>query len=492
MPRFESRLAVGKNLCRALPRHARLAFLALLAVAFAPTAAPGSLQDDTTPAAPVPIDLSAPIVLPEPIDLPEPRLTDDASRVFDGAGLEGWVTKGGRYDGHARWVVEDGAITGRQNEKLEGGLIYTEQAYRNFIVTLETRIDYPFDSGIFLRMSPRGKGAQVTLDYRPTGEVAGIYSDGWLMHNKFAKQKWKRDEWNRFTVRCVGRDMHITVWMNGELVTDYYLPEGSEGYAPTGLIGLQVHGGEHVPLETAARFRNIHVMELPEFDEAMFDADQRGQLTPTDRGSAHGWRPLFNGRDLTGWEPHPSAEHYRANDGILIFPSTKGGGEIRTSADYRDFDLRLDFKISKMANSGVFLRATRDGKNPAYSGCEIQILDDFNWETVTGSKLQPYQLTGGLYGSVPRGDDTAHLPLGRWNTYEITYHGSRLRAVLNGKLLYDVDTFEVPGKPPFRERAREGFIGLQRHAPDNVEGDAYAWFRNLYIREIPGTDEVAR
>lgn len=418
-------------------------------------------------------------------DAPEPVLGEaDSVSLFDGASLDGWVTEGGRYDGTARWVVEDGAITGRQGPGKSGGLLYTAERYRNFILTLETKVDYPFDSGIFLRMAPSGKGAQVTLDYRPGGEVGAIYSDGFLLHNKFAKQSWRRDAWNRFTVRCVGEDMHITVWMNGQLITDYRIPEGSPGYAPTGLIGVQVHGGEDVPDETAARFRNVRLRELPEFDASRFRVDEHGFLHATERAKAEGWRPLFDGTSLDGWIPHPSADDYVARDGMLLLPTTPGGGEIRTAEDYRDFELRLDFRIARMANSGLFLRAARDGSNPAYSGCEIQILDDFNWEAVTGSKLAPYQFTGSLYGSVANPHRDALHALGRWNTYEIRYVGSRLRVVLNGRELYDVDTNDVPGSPPFAERAKKGFIGIQRHANGEVSSDAYAWFRNLWIRPI--------
>ena len=99
------------------------------------------------------------------------------------------------------------------------------------------------------------------------------------------------------------------------------------------------------------------------------------------------------------------------------------------------------------------LRAARDGSNPAYSGCEVQILDDFNWETRTNSTLQPYQFTGGLYGAHPPGVKNALRPLGEWNTYQIHYAGSRIQTVLNGHVLYDVDTHTLEGaKPPFAER----------------------------------------
>ena len=76
-------------------------------------------------------------------------------------------------------------------------------------------------------------------------------------------------------------------------------------------------------------------------------------------------------------------------------------------------------------------------------------------------------------------------PLGEWNTYQVTYKGSRLVTVLNGKVLYDVDTLELKQGKSFAERAATGFIGLQRHGPSGkLDGDVYAWFRNLYIREL--------
>lgn len=418
-----------------------------------------------------------------------PPILDDTNSValFDGATLNGWTTHGGRYDGNARWTVEEGAMVGRQGPNQAGGLIYTSRPYENFVISFETWIDYPFDSGVFLRMVPPsvgGKGMQVTLDYREGGEVGGLYADGYVKHNEAGKARFQRDGWNEVTVRCKGSDMHVTAWLNGEPLVDYRMPAGTEGYAPSGLIGLQVHGGEHVPATQRAMFRNVRLRELPSYDSALFTCDDQGQLTPTEAATAAGWTALFNGKDLDGWDPRPSAEGYHVERGELVLPHSGGSGEIRTTKEYEDFELRLDFKISEMCNSGLFLRAAPEG-NPAYSGCEIQILDDFNWEAVTKSELAPYQFTGGLYGAVPPGVPGALRPLGEWNTYEVRYVGTQIAVKLNGQLLYDVDTHALAdAKPPFAERAPRGFIGLQRHAPARELETDYAWFRNLYVREL--------
>ncbi len=409
---------------------------------------------------------------------------DGWENLFDGTTLTGWTTTGGRYDGPADWSVVDGVIHGQENAKGQGGLLYTEREYTNVEFECDAFISHPFDSGVFVRMRPRAepRGAQLTLDYRPGGEVGGVYSDGWLFHNPEIKARWKRDEWNRVRVRCVGQPMHLTMWLNGEQVTDYRLPEASGPFSPSGKVGLQVHGGG---VEGGyARFRNIRARELPDDVGTYWEAKKDGLLELTAAGKAAGWSSLFNGKDLKGWSGGDSG--YAVRNGELVFLVEGSSPYLATEADYTDFQLRLDFKVSKMANSGLFLRSARGGGNPSFTGCEVQILDDFNWEAETGSKLKPYQFTGGLYGAVAAKPKVLR-PLGEWNTYDVIYRGSRILVSLNGKVLYDVDTKDLKPEQgaPFADRVPTGFIGLQRHGPaGKVDGDAYAWFRNLYVRPL--------
>ena len=421
---------------------------------------------------------------PAPQEASAPHF-DDAGfhTVFDGESLDGWVTSGGRYDGFPGcWTIEDGSLVGREGPNGEGGLIYTEQSFANFAFTVDVKIDWPFDSGIFLRMAPEGRGAQITIDYREGGEVGGIYSDGWLEHNPTGAERFQKDEWNHFEVLCYGEPMKIRAWMNGELLVEHDV-EATEGFAPRGLIGLQVHGATNAPPDAEVRFKNMRVRELPEFDNARFDVDEHGRLQPKEAATKEGWRSLLDG-SLDAWEPHGGGDGFELQDGVLAFLAAGSSPYLKTKDDFQDFELRLDFKTAFMANSGLFLRAARTDKDPAYSGCEIQILDDFNWEEVTQSTLRPYQFTGSLYGAVPAGDHGALRPIGWWNTYQVRYEGSQLTVRLNGHELYSVDTHSLEANPPFADRATTGFIGLQRHAPSQVEGRAYAWFRNVYVREL--------
>jgi len=184
--------------------------------------------------------------------------------LFDGRTLEGWTERGGRYDGDADWSVEDGCLVGRVGAGGRGGLLYTERELASCAVQLEVRIDAPFDSGLFLRMAPEGRGVQVTLDDCPGGEIAALFSDGFLLHRN-EREPWREGEWNHLEVRCTGMGIRTEVWLNGRLVADHRVSDdaaAAPGFAPRGRIGLQVHGGRDDPPENAVRFRRVLVRDL--------------------------------------------------------------------------------------------------------------------------------------------------------------------------------------------------------------------------------------
>jgi len=212
-------------------------------------------------------------------------------------------------------------------------------------------------------------------------------------------------------------------------------------------------------------------------------------VTPANEPAAGPWTDLL-ADGLSGWATvGPGGEllppdGYSVQDGVLHIPSSAPSGTLATRRDYRDFQLRLDFKLARMANGGLFLRAARDGSNPAYSGCEIQLLDDHNWEAVTNTPLRDWQFTGSLYGAVPPGVSGLLAPIGQWNSLEVLYQGGRLVVVLNDAGLYDVDTAALDVDPPFDGRAPGGFIGLQRYASPDVTEETAVWVRNVRVREL--------
>ncbi|MHC5210290.1 MAG: FAD:protein FMN transferase [Planctomycetota bacterium] len=215
---------------------------------------------------------------------------------------------------------------------------------------------------------------------------------------------------------------------------------------------------------------------------------------PTDDGAGDGgasgrWIDLLDGDALTGWQAVEGGttrapDDYALRAGVLAIPSSAPGGHLITARDWQDLRLALDFRLAPMANGGLFLRGKRGGGDPAYSGCEIQLLDDAVWPWVTNTTLAPWQLAVSLYGAVPAGERRVLFDAGQWNSLDVLYRGSRLAVALNGRLLYDVDTHELSAEPPFLERAPAGFLGLQRYASPHVPGDTAVWIRNFSVQEL--------
>ena len=84
---------------------------------------------------------------------------------------------------------------------------------------------------------------------------------------------------------------------------------------------------------------------------------------------------LFDGRTTEGWTPVGGQPgNWSVDDGRLITQG-QGGGWLSTEKTYADFTLTLEYSVAPGGNSGVFLRSPRQG-DPAYTGMEIQILDD--------------------------------------------------------------------------------------------------------------------
>ena len=197
----------------------------------------------------------------------EKRLPDGFESLFDGKSLDGW-RKLTEYSGNdGSWEVVDGAITGDQHPEGKGGLIVTERTYGNFELYAEVKADYPIDSGLFLRVQPNVLSYQLTIDYRPDGEVGAIYcpqGGGFLMHNTKGVEIWKKDDFNKVRVRIDGNPPYIWAWINGVKVVDYAdtLVKGDYRVPESGFVGLQVHPGESWGTGNKVYFKNIMIKEI--------------------------------------------------------------------------------------------------------------------------------------------------------------------------------------------------------------------------------------
>ena len=176
---------------------------------------------------------------------------------------------------------------------------------------------------------------------------------------------------------------------------------------------------------------------------------------------ADGWTPLFNNRDLTGWEQVGGEKKtWKAEKGLLI-TSGEGGGWLSTVEEYGDFELSVEFRVPENGNSGVFIRAPRAG-NPAFEGSEIQVLDDFGDEYKT---LKPWQYCGSVYSTIAP-STRATKKAGEWQTMVINVKGQKIQVTLNGTKIVDGDLSEHADKlaeHPGLKRT-SGYIGLQNHS----------------------------
>ena len=162
-----------------------------------------------------------------------------------------------------KWKVIDDAITGDQDPPGEGGFLITDEIYSDFILKLETKIDWPVDSGIFLRVGEDGKSHQVTLDHRPEGDIGGIYlpwTQGFVRRSPQGIQYWKTGVWNDVKIQIEGEPARIHFWLNGYLVTDFqHTEKTTRGVPRTGYIALQIHPGKDWVPGNKARFRKIRI-----------------------------------------------------------------------------------------------------------------------------------------------------------------------------------------------------------------------------------------
>ena len=179
-------------------------------------------------------------------------------------------------------------------------------------------------------------------------------------------------------------------------------------------------------------------------------AAQGAPNTLTSSEAAHGWKLLFNGKDLDGWQPLSTSKpeatgDWSVADGAILGPGTSAGW-LASNDSYTNFELKLQFRGSEKVNSGVFLRSTKEGA-PHKTGYELQIWD-----------YQPAGYdTGSLVGSLKAAP--VKILDNEWNNYDIKADGDHYVIILNGKtILDDHDSTHT-----------QGLIGFQCQPGNKIE-----------------------
>ncbi len=134
---------------------------------------------------------------------------------------------------------------------------------------------------------------------------------------------------------------------------------------------------------------------------------------------------LFNGKDTTGWlgQYQGKPVGWSVQDGVLV--NSEGADNIYSEKKFMNFQVALEFRLSKGSNSGLYLRGRY----------EIQIMDD------QGRPLDIHS-QGALYGfTVP--SVSASKAAGEWQRYDVTIVANRVTVVLNGTKV--IDNGVIPG-----------------------------------------------
>lgn len=179
--------------------------------------------------------------------------------------------------------------------------------------------------------------------------------------------------------------------------------------------------------------------------------------------------PLFNGKDLTGWRltDENAANGWFAQDGMLCCdPKQEDGkphknyGNLRTDAEFEDFNLKLSARFGKGGNSGIYLRGIY----------EVQVADTY------GHTADPHNM-GALYSRITP-SASVERPAGEWQDYDITLCDKHLTVILNGhKIIDNQPVLGCTGGALWSDDNRPGPIYLQGDHTGVV-------YKNIMLRPI--------
>jgi hypothetical protein len=375
--------------------------------------------------------------------------------LFNGKDLSGWNIAGGV---RASWEYEDGALRRRSRGPLPS-LLFSERAdYDHFHLRMEIMGNAEARGWILLRCGAPQDGPGGTPGY-------GVHLGSWhdqpvgtghlalTAHRTLESllcaappQNLKPDAW--FPLEIIALGNRIRVLIDGKSAVDYTDP--NETFT-AGRLGMWFKPGSAVGL------RKAEIRELP--------PPVGSPPLPDVVGDAKGFVPLFNGKDLTGWNVRPpKADNWEVKDGIAV--CRRGPDSYLVSErNYQDFHLRVEARINGPGNSGVFFWSV-PGK-PQPGGVEAEILG----RRITGSLLEWTPEGQSLWRELA----PDHLmAANEWFALEVIAQGNRIKTLVNGK--------PAASKTLWVKQRAQGPIVLQHFGAKTV-----IEFRKVEIKEIPST-----
>lgn len=433
----------------------------------------------------------------------EPKDDTPWISLFDGETLDGWTVMGG----DANYSIKEGAIVGKTKHDTPNTFLTTNKMYGDFILDLEYLVDSTMNSGIQIRSNSiqeykkgRVHGYQIEIDPSDRAWSAGIYDEqrrGWLnplTENGEAQKAFKQNEWNHYRIEAIGDT--IRTWING--VPAAHLIDDATA---SGFIGLQVHSiDEKQNAGTEIQWKNVRILT-----ENLENYSKKSPLKPiitknhlTEHEENDGWKLLWDGETTNGWrgaklDQFPEKGWVIENGELIVLSSggyeSRAGGDIVTENQYGDFEIKVDFKITEAANSGIkyYVKTDLNKGEGSSIGLEFQILDDERHPDAKLGNHEGSRTISSLYDLI-QADTTKYVkPIGEWNTAHIISKSNHVQHWLNGMKVLEyerkseayrklVSESKYVTWPQFGE-AEKGNILLQDH------GDKVS-FKNIKIKEL--------
>lgn len=452
------------------------------------------------------------LLIVKPISCFSQDNNDGWKSLFNGENLDGWKQLNGKAD----FKVINSEIVGFSKLKTPNSFLCTTQEYSDFILEFEVFVDPKVNSGVQFRSKSlpsfnkgRVHGYQFELDPSDRAFSGGIFEEarrGWLYPlslNENGRKAFKNGIWNSCRIQAIGHS--ITTWING--VQCSFLVDDNTA---SGFIALQVHsiGGNKSKAGKKIKWRNIRI-KTDNLKEDQWPVDpsvvQQSYLinTITKEEARLGWRLLWDGKTTQRWRGANRNDFpesgWEIRDGVLTVLATDGGestgpGDIITEDLFTSFELELEFKITKGANSGIkyFVAPELNKGKGSAIGCEFQILDDKNHPDAKAG-VHGNRTLGSLYdliaaeGLTVMGRKKVFKGIGNWNKARIVVRGGKVEHWLNNEKVVVYDRYSQMFKALVAYSKYEkwdnfgqwpaGHILLQDHG-DTVH------YRSIKIREF--------
>ncbi|PLK44245.1 DUF1080 domain-containing protein [Emticicia sp. TH156] len=430
--------------------------------------------------------------------------------LFNGADLKGWIKR----NGNAEYRIENKTIIGVSRLNTPNTFLCTETLYADFVLEMDVKVDIGLNSGIQIRsisdpavMNGRVHGYQVEIDPAPRAWSGGIYDEarnGWLYPmsaNPQGRVAFRNGQWNRYHIEAIGPN--IKTWINGIPCANVL-----DAQTARGLIALQVHQIKRPEQEgLTVQWKNIRIA-TDNLNEVVFKGEEAPEVSYlpnrlTENEIRKGWRLLWDGKTANGWQVANGsgfpAAGWVMEDGVLKVlgskkDSVRKGGDIETVQVFSDFELELDFRLTKGANSGLKYFVVNDPKRKAGTGLgpEFQLLDD-DVHPDAKAGVNGNRTTASLYDlitaeNLSEGSKEKRInPPGKWNKLRIVSRNGHVEHWLNNLKMVEYNRHSqifrnLVAKSKYSTyenfaQAYAGHILLQDHG-DEVH------FRSIKIREF--------